>query len=119
MIVTGALLAESATAVDNKLNVQGGVVSTFRAGPERVAQPMLVILIGSTPGEKSATVDIAITGPNGETQQSQFPVPESSLGGEVGFISAPLLFEVPVDGRYVISIGTAERSVDVPLTVFS
>ncbi|BBX62864.1 hypothetical protein MSAS_20380 [Mycobacterium saskatchewanense] len=38
MIVTGALLAEAASVVDNKLNVTGGVVSRFVIGPDRVAR---------------------------------------------------------------------------------
>lgn len=117
MIVTGALIAESASVVDNKLNIQGGVVSAYRTGTERLARVMLITLIKSEPGETSATVDVSITPPTGEATAAQFPVPESSLGGEVGFITAPLLFEVPDDGRYVISVSSADSSVQLPLNV--
>lgn len=117
MIITGALLAESASVVDNKLNVTGGVVSKCRAGQERICNPMLVVLLSSEPGETSATIDLTVTGPAGGPQHAQVPVAEASLGGEVGFMLLPLALAVPVDGRYLISVGAAGGSIELPLEV--
>ena len=70
---------------------------------------MLVVLLSSEPGETSATMDLTVTGPAGGPQRAQVPVPEASLGGEVGFMLLPLALAAPVDGRYLISVGGGGR----------
>jgi hypothetical protein len=43
-MVRGAFLAEAAATVDNKLNVQGGVLSKYTVGPDRLARFVLAAL---------------------------------------------------------------------------
>jgi hypothetical protein len=119
VIVTGALLAESAAVVNNKLNVQGGVVDTYQAGPDRLAQATLVVLTQSEPFDKAPGLSLKITNPSGETREIQLEVPSSSLGGEIGFVCFPLGIPVPADGRYVLSISTQTASISLPLNVSS
>ncbi|MBJ7464549.1 MAG: hypothetical protein JHD38_13015 [Mycolicibacterium sp.] len=117
MIVTGALLAESASVVDNKLNVQGGVVTSCQAGPQRLVEPVLVVLIQPEPSDRSATIDVRFTDPVGGALDVQFEAPESSLGGEVGFVFYPLKLPVPVNGRYLLAVTGRGGFVSLPLTV--
>ncbi len=117
VILTGALLAESASVVDNKLNIQGGVVSSFRAGPSRVAVATLVVLIQPEPLDQTATINLTLADPAGESQPFSFEVPKSSLGGEIGFAYFPLRIAVPVDGRYLLAVSARSGSVTLPLTV--
>ena len=59
--MTGAFLAEAAATVDNKLNVQGGVLSRYTVGPDRWAQFMLVVLTradGEDSDARRVTVEI-------------------------------------------------------------
>ncbi|CAN5488774.1 hypothetical protein BH11ACT7_BH11ACT7_34040 [soil metagenome] len=119
MIVTGALLAEFAAVVHNKLDVKGGVVDSFRAGPDRLARVTLVVLIQPEPFDQAATIDLKISDPAGKSSVTTLDVPQSSLGGEVGFVLVPLQVPVPVDGRYLLSITSHSGSVSLPLKVSS
>ncbi|NVN53338.1 hypothetical protein [Mycolicibacterium hippocampi] len=119
MIVTGAMLAESASVADNKLDVRGGVVDTYRIGPDRVIPVTLVVLTQTQPFDKAPTVNLTITTPGGGSTEHDFDVPESSLGGEIGFVVAPLRISAPSDGRYVLSVRAQSGLVALPLTVFS
>lgn len=119
MIVTGALLAESASVVHNKLNIEGGVVTSCQAGPDRTVEPVLVVLIQPEPSEQAATIDVRFTDPTGGALDVQFDVPESSLGGEVGFVFYPLKLPVPVDGRYLLAVTGRGGFVSLPLKVLS
>lgn len=118
MLVTGALLAESASVVDNKLNVVGGVISSCSAGPQRMIDPTLVVLIQPEPYDRAATVDVRLTTPTGEISDEQFDVPESSLGGEIGFVFYPLRLRVPANGRYLLSVSARGGFVSLPINVF-
>ena len=117
MIVTGALLAESASVVDNKLHVQGGVITSCQAGPQRIVEPILVVLIQPEPLDQTAKIDVRFTDPVGAAIDVQFDVPESSLGGEVGFVFYPLKLPVPADGRYLLAVSGRGGFVSLPLTV--
>jgi hypothetical protein len=119
VIVTGALLAESASVVDNKLDVRGGVVDTCRVGPQRVIQATLVALIQPEPYDKAPKIDFRLTDPSGNTRDVELHVPESSLGGEIGFVCYPVQMPVPVDGRYLLSLSGREGVVSLPLNVKS
>lgn len=119
MIVTGALLAESADVVNNKLNITGGVVDTYRAGPDRIAQATLVVLIQPEPFDKTPNIDLRITDPSGEAREIQLEVPASSMGGEIGFVCYPLGVPVPADGRYLLSVSSHGGFVSLPLKVSS
>lgn len=119
MIITGALLAESASVIDNKLNIQGGVVDTYSIGPDRSIPVTLVVLIAPQPFDKAPMIQLTITNPSGAAQESTLEVPESSLGGEVGFVCAAMRISAPADGRYLVSVGTQGGALGLPLTVIS
>lgn len=119
MIVTGAFLAESASVVDNKLNVQGGVIDKFPASAGRVVGVTLVVLTKPEPFDNEPVLELAVTGPNDVVHQVRLPVPAASLGGTVGFMIAPLRFTAPVDGNYSVSVGGQHSSTSMPLTVSS
>ena len=119
MIVTGALLAESASVVDNKLHLQGGVITSCHAGPQRVVEPVLVVLIQPESSDQDAKIDVRFTDPVGGALDMQFEVPESSLGGEVGFVFYPLELPVPADGRYLLAVSGRGGFASLPLTVIS
>lgn len=119
MIVTGALLAETASVVDNKLNITGGVISACRVGPERAAQAMLVVLIQPEDSDSEPKIKVTITDPAGNTQDVQMDVPQDSLGGEIGFVYFPIQMPLPVDGRYSISVSSDGGFVSLPLRVSS
>ena len=55
--ISGAFLAEKVDAVDNKLNVRGGVISNYKVGRDRVAQFHIVVLTQGDTG--STAVQIA------------------------------------------------------------
>ena len=118
MIVTGALLAQSADVVDNKLDIKGGVVDSFHAGADRRAWVTLVVLIKPELLDLGPTIDVTITAPQGDTKDLNLEVPRSSLGGEVGFVLYPLVVPVPVNGRYVLTVSAlGGGSVTLPLKV--
>ena len=119
VIVTGALLAQSAAVVDNKLDVKGGVIDTFQVGADRLARVTLVVLIQPEPLDQAPTVDVKVSTPQGNSQEMNLEVPKSSLGGEVGFVLLPLGIPVPVDGRYLLSISSRGGFVSLPLKVRS
>lgn len=119
VIVTGALLAESATVVNNKLNVVGGVLDTYRAGVDRHARATLVVLTQAEPFDRAPNVDLKVTDPSGESREIELVIPPSSLGGEIGFACFPVGIPVPVDGRYLLSVSTQAGSVSLPLNVES
>lgn len=49
--ISGAFLAEKTSAVDNKLDVQGGVITNYKVGRDRVAKFDIVVLTqGDTGG---------------------------------------------------------------------
>ncbi|UXA17590.1 hypothetical protein [Mycobacterium sp. SMC-4] len=117
MIVTGALLAESASVVDNKLNVAGGVVDRYQIGPDRMVPVTLVVLTKPQPFDKAPSVDLTITDPSGASRAVKIDVPESSLGGEIGFFCLPLSFPAPISGRYVLTVRSQSSVIDLPLNV--
>lgn len=119
MIVTGALLAESASVQDNKLNITGGVISACKVGPERAAGATLVVLIQPEGSDDQPKIDVTVTDPAGNIQSAQLTVPESSLGGEVGFVFYPMQMPLPADGRYTIAVSGDRGSVTLPLNVLS
>lgn len=117
MIVTGALLAESASVVDNKLEVTGGVVSAYRRGEGPTVPVTLVVLTRSQAFDKAPKVILTVEGPSGDSTIVELDVPDSCLGGEIGFFCAPMRIPVPVDGRYVFSIPGQGGAIELPLNV--
>ncbi|OBF12527.1 hypothetical protein [Mycobacterium sp. ACS4331] len=119
MIVTGALLAESASVVDNKLNIEGGVVSACKVGPERTALATLVVLLQPEANDQDPKITVKIVDPAGNSNEAQLDVPSFSLGGEVGFVFFPMQIPLPLDGRYSISASSDHGFVSLPLNVSS
>jgi hypothetical protein len=117
VIVTGALLADTAVVVDNKLNIMGGVVDTCVANSQRLVQVTLVVLIQPESLDKAPKIDVKFTDPSGSATEEQFAVPESSLGGEVGFVYWVLKMPVPIKGRYVFAVSSDSGCVSLPLTI--
>jgi hypothetical protein len=119
--MTGAFLAEAAATVDNKLNVQGGVLSRYTVGPDRWAQFMLVVLTRAD-GEHSDArrVTVEIRSPTlDEPLEQQFEVPEASIGEFPGFAFFDLAVNLPADGRWVIVVNGGTDVVSLPLEVSS
>ena len=120
VIVTGAFLAEAAAAVDNKLNVQGGVLASCLVRPDRIARVTLVVLTQAEAGDKAAKLNIKLVKPSGDSQALQIDIPEATLGGENGFASFPIGIPAETDGRYVLVVsGSGGGSVSLPLRVAS
>jgi hypothetical protein len=117
--MTGAFLAEAAATVDNKLNVQGGVLSRYTVGPDRWAQFMLVVLTRAN-GENSDArrVTVQIRPPTlEEPLEQQFEIPEASIGEFPGFAFFDLAVNLPSDGRWVIVVDDGTDVVSLPLQV--
>ena len=120
MIVGGAFLAEAAATVDNKLNVQGGVLSRFAVGPDRSASFLLVVLTGPDADGSDRRVDVEIRPPTDDAPICQwFEAPEAAVGELPGFAFFGLDVRLPVDGRWVVDVTSGGKGVSLPLVVSS
>lgn len=120
MKVTGAFLAEAAATVDNKLNVQGGVLSKFTVGPDRNARFVLVVLTQPGGDDSERRVDVEIKPPSpddGAPQYKWFEAPEASLGDFPGFAFFEIDARLPEDGRWLIDVTCGDSAVSLPLLV--
>jgi hypothetical protein len=118
VIVTGAFLAEAAATVDNKLNVQGGVLSRFTVGPDRFARFVLVVLTRPDGMDSDRRVDIEIRPPTLDAAQYKwFEAPEAAVGEFPGFAFFEIDARLPVDGRWVIDVTCGDSAVSLPLVV--
>ena len=118
MKLTGAFLAEAAATVDNKLNVQGGVLSKFTVGPDRYARLVLVVLTLAESGDSDRRVDVEIKPPTLDAAQYKwFDAPEASIGEFPGFAFFEIEARLPVDGRWTIEVSCGDSSVSLPLVV--
>ncbi len=120
MIVTGAFLAEAAATVDNKLNIQGGVLARFTVGPDRFARFVLVVLTRADTENSDRRIDIEIMPPTlDEAQHLRFEVPEASLGEFPGFAFFDVGVALPFDGRWMIVVNGGGEAISLPLVVNS
>lgn len=118
MKLTGAFLAEAAATVDNKLNVQGGVLSKFTVGPDRYARFVLVVLTLPESGDWDRRVDVELKPPTLDAPQYKwFDAPEAAIGEFPGFAFFEIEARLPVDGRWTIEISGGDSSVSLPLVV--
>jgi hypothetical protein len=116
--LTGAFLAEAAATIDNKLNVQGGVLSKFTVGPDRYARVVLVVLTLPESGDSDRRVDVEIKPPTLDAAQYKwFDAPEASVGEFPGFAFFEIEARLPVDGRWTIEVSCGDSSVSLPLVV--
>jgi hypothetical protein len=117
-MVTGAFLAEAAATVDNKLNVQGGVLSKYTVGPDRWAQFVLVVLTRADSDDSDQSVVVEIRPPTlDEPLERTFMVPEASIGEFPGFAFFDISVNLPDDGRWVITVNGGADVISLPLVV--
>ncbi|ORW31624.1 hypothetical protein AWB91_15190 [Mycobacterium paraense] len=117
-MLTGAFLAEAAATVDNKLNVQGGVLSKFTVGPDRVARVVLVVLTLPDGDDSGRRIDVEIKPPGLDaTQHASFEAPQASVGEFPGFAFFPIETRLPFDGRWVLDVSCGDSVISLPLVV--
>jgi hypothetical protein len=118
VIVAGAFLAEGASVVDNKLNVTGGVLYRFLAGPDRSAQFVLVVLTQTETDNPDRRLDVEIRPPtDDEPLRLTVEVPEAAVHAEIGFAYFSVEVTLPVDGRWVIVVSGGSGAISLPLMV--
>jgi hypothetical protein len=119
-VITGAFLAESASVVNNKLCVSGGVLSGFHVGPDRQVRFVLVLLTQSETDSPVRQVDVEIRPPtDGEPLNIEYELPESAAGGEIGFAYFNVEVRLPTDGRWVFVVSCGAGVTSLPLEVTS
>ena len=119
-MITGAFIAESASVVDNKLNVTGGVLSRFMVDADRQAVLLLVVLTQAETDNPERLVNVEIRPPTDDESLSlEFELPEAAAGGEIGFAFFRIEVTLPVDGRWVIVVTGGAGVVSLPLMVSS
>jgi hypothetical protein len=119
--ISGAFLAEKVDAVDNKLNVSGGVISNYKIGRDRVAQFHIVVLTqgdtGSS-GDADRLVVIEVSPPNGgEPLHMHRELPVKLTNADVGFACFQLRLTLNLNGRWVVTMSGAAGAISLPLTV--
>lgn len=119
MIITGALLAEQATATEGGLHLWNGVISGALVGPDRISRLFLVVLTQAETDNSDRTVEIQMRPPTGEEPQiHRFDVPEATANAEIGFAYWPFALHLPIDGRWIITVSAGGTSgVALPLQV--
>ncbi len=119
-MITGAFLAESASVVNNKLCVSGGVLSGFKVGPDRQVKFMLVLLTQSETDSPVRRVDVEIMPPtDAEPLTIEYELPEAAAGGEIGFAFFNVEVRLPTDGRWVFVVTCGAGVTSLPLQVTS
>ena len=117
-MITGVFLAESASVVDNKLNVSGGVLSRFVVGPEREARFVLVVLTQAETDSPVRRVEVEIMPPtDDESLVIGYELPEAAVGGEIGFAFFGVEVRLPVNGRWVFMVTGGTGTFSLPLMV--
>lgn len=117
-MITGAFLAETATVVNNKLDVSGGVLSGYAVGADRMARLVLVVLTQAETDEPVGRVDVEIRPPgDGDPQQIAYDVPDAAAGGEMGFAYFPVEVNLATNGRWVFVVTCGPGAVSLPLHV--
>jgi hypothetical protein len=118
MRISGAFLAEKTEAFDNKLNVQGGVISKYKVGPDRVAQFDIAVLTQGDTGGADRLVVIEVSPPNGgQPIHMHRELPANLTNAEAGFACFQLRLTLNVNGRWTVAMKGAAGEVSLPLTV--
>jgi hypothetical protein len=129
--MTGAFLAEWADVMDNKLQVSGGVLSSFAAGADRSVNVVVVILTHadeptvptggrhakSTVGEELSIVQLDVNLPTGEVATNGLELPADLNDSEVGCAFFPLELMLAFDGRHEIVLTCNQVRIALPLTI--
>jgi hypothetical protein len=117
-VITGAFLAESASVVDNKLSVSGGVLSGFMVGPDRQARFALVVLTQAETDSPVRRVEVEIMPPtDDESLVIEYELPDAAAGGEIGFAFFNIEVRLPVNGRWVFVVTGGAGTFSLPLEV--
>jgi hypothetical protein len=110
-------LAEAAAAVDNKLNVSGGVLLRFAVEADRQAQFLLVVLTQSTDSPDRG-IEVEIRPPTDDDSLTiEYELPEAATMAELGFAIFPVEVKLPVDGRWVLMVSGGAGMISLPLIV--
>jgi hypothetical protein len=121
MRISGAFLAEQVEAVDNKLNVRGGVISNYKVGPDRVAKFDVVVLTqrgNSDSGSDDRLIVIEVVPPDGsEPLHLHRELPMNLTNADVGFACFQLRLTLNLNGRWVVKMSGTAGDVTLPLTV--
>jgi hypothetical protein len=118
MRISGAFLAEKTEAFDNKLNVQGGVISRYKVGPDRVAQFDIAVLTQGDTGGSDRLVVIEVSPPtDGQAIHMHRELPANLTDADTGFACFQLRLTLPVNGRWTVAMKGAAGEVALPLTV--
>lgn len=116
-MIVGAFLAEAAAAVDNKLNVSGGVLLRFAVEEDRLAQFLLVVLTQST-DSPDRRIEVEIRPPTDDDPLTiEYELPEAATMAELGFAIFPIEVNLPVDGRWVLMVTGGAGILSLPLIV--
>jgi hypothetical protein len=118
MRISGAFLAEKVEAVDNKLNVQGGVISNYKVGRDRVAQFDIVVLTQGDTGGADRLVVIEVSPPDGgQPLHMHRELPMNLTNADVGFACFQFRLTLNLNGRWIVAVTGAAGAVSLPLTV--
>jgi hypothetical protein len=118
MRISGAFLAEKTSAVANKLEVQGGVISKYKVGRDRVAQFDIVVLTQGDTGGADRLVVIEVSPPEGgQPLHMHRELPTTLMNADVGFACFQFRLNLNVNGRWTIAMKGAAGEVSLPLTV--
>jgi hypothetical protein len=122
MRISGAFLAEKVEAVDNKLNVKGGVIANFKVGRDRTAQFDIVVLTQGGDAEDTGSSDrlivIEVSPPDGgEPLHMHRELPMNLTNAAVGFACFQFQLTLNLNGRWLITVRGGAGTVSLPLTV--
>jgi hypothetical protein len=121
MHISGAFLAEKVEAVNNKMNVKGGVISNYRVGRDRVAKFDIVVLTQGDAEDTGGTdrlVVIEVVPPNGgEPLHMHRELPMNLTNADVGFACFQFQLTFNLNGRWLIKMSGAAGDISLPLTV--
>lgn len=118
MRISGAFLAEKVEAVDNKLNVKGGVISNFKVGRDRTAQFDIVVLTQGDTGGADRLLVVEVSPPDGgEPLHMHRELPTNLTDADVGFACFQFRLTLNLNGRWIISMSGGAGSISLPLTV--
>ncbi len=103
MRIGGAFPAEKTTAFNNKLDVQGGVISNYKVGRDRVAQFDIVVLTQGDTGGADRLVVIEISPPDGgEPLHMHRELPMNLTNADVGFVCFQFKLTSNENGRWIV-----------------
>jgi hypothetical protein len=118
MRISGAFLAEKTEAFDNKLNVQGGVISNYKVGPDRVAKFDIVVLTQGDTGGADRLVVIEVSPPNGgQPLHMHRELPMNLTTADTGFACFQFQLTLNVNGRWTVAMSGGAGEVALPLNV--